>query len=95
MKLTWLVDNAVLHPMPFWSEHGLSVLVDTPEGRVLFGTGASGTVLLHNRNYRKLDTGGRGWAWMNTDFTVMNNLQEPPGPEDSRSGGETIWGLPR
>ena len=55
MKLTSLVDNAVLHHTPFWGEHGLSVLVDTPEGRVLFDTGASGTVLLHNLEAAEVD----------------------------------------
>jgi Metal-dependent hydrolases of the beta-lactamase superfamily II len=55
MKLTCLVDNAVLQYTPFWGEHGLSVLVDTPEGRVLFDTGASGTVLLHNMEAAEVD----------------------------------------
>ncbi len=48
MKLTCLVDNAVQFGSPFWGEHGLSYLIETPEGRVLFDTGDSGTVLLHN-----------------------------------------------
>ncbi len=55
MKLTSLVDNAVLQHTPFWGEHGLSVLVDTPGGRVLFDTGASGTVLLHNIEAAEVD----------------------------------------
>lgn len=55
MKLTSLVDNAVLPYTPFWGEHGLSVLVDTPEGCVLFDTGASGTVLLHNLEAAEVD----------------------------------------
>jgi len=55
MKLTSLVDNAVLQHTPFWGEHGLSILVDTPEGRVLFDTGASGTVLLHNLEAAEVD----------------------------------------
>lgn len=48
MKLTCLVDNAVLPHSPFWGEHGLAFLVESPDGRVLFDVGASGTVLLHN-----------------------------------------------
>lgn len=48
MKLTCLVDNGVLPHSPFWGEHGLAFLLDSPDGRVLFDTGASGTVLLHN-----------------------------------------------
>jgi len=48
MRLICLVDNAVLSHSPFWGEHGLAFLVESPAGRVLFDTGASGTVLLHN-----------------------------------------------
>ncbi|MGC8787710.1 MAG: MBL fold metallo-hydrolase, partial [Anaerolineae bacterium] len=48
MKITCLVDNAVKQGSPFWGEHGLSFLVETKEGRVLFDTGQSGIVLLHN-----------------------------------------------
>ncbi len=47
-KLTCLVDNAVLPHSRFRGEHGLSFLVETAAGRVLFDTGASGEVLLHN-----------------------------------------------
>lgn len=47
-RLICLVENAVLLHSPFWGEHGLSVLVETPGGCVLFDTGANGTVLLHN-----------------------------------------------
>lgn len=48
MKLIGLVDNAALSHSPFWGEHGLAFLVESPDGRVLFDTGASGTVLMHN-----------------------------------------------
>ncbi|MGQ9467625.1 MAG: MBL fold metallo-hydrolase [Anaerolineae bacterium] len=48
MKLTCLVDNSVLVHSPFWGEHGLSFLVDSPDGRILFDTGASSMVFLHN-----------------------------------------------
>jgi len=48
MKITCLVDNAAKEASPFWSEHGLAVLIETQEGRLLFDTGQSGTVLLHN-----------------------------------------------
>jgi len=48
MKLICLVDNAVLSHSPFWGEHGLAFLVESAEGRALFDTGASGTVLMHN-----------------------------------------------
>lgn len=32
----------------FWGEHGLAFLIETKSGRLLFDTGQSGTVLLHN-----------------------------------------------
>jgi len=48
MRLICLVDNAVLSHSPFWGEHGLAFLVESADGRVLFDTGASGTVLMHN-----------------------------------------------
>lgn len=48
MKLTCLVDNTVQLSSAFWGEHGLSLLIDSEEGRVLFDTGAGDTVLDHN-----------------------------------------------
>ncbi|MHB9031971.1 MAG: MBL fold metallo-hydrolase [Anaerolineae bacterium] len=48
MKLTCLVDNSVAISTPFWGEHGFSVLIESEGKRLLFDTGASGTVLLHN-----------------------------------------------
>jgi len=48
MKVRCLVDNAVLAGSRLWGEHGLAFLIETEAGRVLFDTGQSGTVLLHN-----------------------------------------------
>jgi 7,8-dihydropterin-6-yl-methyl-4-(beta-D-ribofuranosyl)aminobenzene 5'-phosphate synthase len=49
MRLRCLVDNSVQPSSPFWGEHGLSFLVEVANGRrVLFDTGASGPVLLHD-----------------------------------------------
>lgn len=48
MKVTCVVDNAVCHHSSFWGEHGLAFLIETQGGRVLFDTGRSDTVLLHN-----------------------------------------------
>ena len=48
MKLICLVDNAVQPSSGFWGEHGLAYLVETNGQRILFDTGQSGTVLLHN-----------------------------------------------
>jgi 7,8-dihydropterin-6-yl-methyl-4-(beta-D-ribofuranosyl)aminobenzene 5'-phosphate synthase len=47
-KLTCLVDNAVEPASSFWGEHGLAFLIESDGGRVLFDTGASAPVLLHN-----------------------------------------------
>lgn len=54
MRLTCLVDNCVLHGAALWGEHGLSFLVETDEARVLWDTGQSGTVLIHNLEALKL-----------------------------------------
>jgi 7,8-dihydropterin-6-yl-methyl-4-(beta-D-ribofuranosyl)aminobenzene 5'-phosphate synthase len=48
MNVTCVVDDAVQRSSPFWGEHGLAFLIETEMGRVLFDTGQSGTVLLHN-----------------------------------------------
>lgn len=48
MRVLCLVDNTAKGFSTFWAEHGLSFLIDSPEGKVLFDTGASGHVLLHN-----------------------------------------------
>jgi len=48
MKVTCVVDDAVCDHSRFWGEHGLAFLIETQSGRVLFDTGQSGTVLLHN-----------------------------------------------
>jgi 7,8-dihydropterin-6-yl-methyl-4-(beta-D-ribofuranosyl)aminobenzene 5'-phosphate synthase len=48
MEVTCVVDDAVQRSSPFWGEHGVAFLIETESGRVLFDTGQSGTVLLHN-----------------------------------------------
>jgi 7,8-dihydropterin-6-yl-methyl-4-(beta-D-ribofuranosyl)aminobenzene 5'-phosphate synthase len=48
MNVTCVVDDAVQRSSPFWGEHGVAFLIETEAGRVLFDTGQSGTVLLHN-----------------------------------------------
>ena len=50
MIVTCVVDDAVCDHSPLWGEHGLALLIDTQSGRILFDTGQSGTVLLHNLN---------------------------------------------
>jgi len=48
MRVTCVVDDAVCDHSTFWGEHGLAFLIETESGSVLFDTGQSGTVLLHN-----------------------------------------------
>ncbi|MGQ9516829.1 MAG: MBL fold metallo-hydrolase [Anaerolineae bacterium] len=48
MKLICLVDNTVCSLSPFWGEHGLAMLVESREGRVLLDTGASAAVFMHD-----------------------------------------------
>jgi len=55
MKLTCLIDNAVQIGSGFWGEHGLAYLIETAGQRILFDTGQSGAVLLHNLNLLGID----------------------------------------
>jgi 7,8-dihydropterin-6-yl-methyl-4-(beta-D-ribofuranosyl)aminobenzene 5'-phosphate synthase len=48
MRVTCVVDDAVQRSSPFWGEHGLAFLIDLEGDCVLFDTGQSGTVLMHN-----------------------------------------------
>jgi 7,8-dihydropterin-6-yl-methyl-4-(beta-D-ribofuranosyl)aminobenzene 5'-phosphate synthase len=48
MRLICVVDDAVQRSSLFWGEHGLAFLIEKEGRRVLFDTGQSGTVLLHN-----------------------------------------------
>ncbi len=56
MKVTCVVDDAVCDHSPFWGEHGLAFLIETESGSVLFDTGQSGTVLLHNLKLLGIET---------------------------------------
>jgi len=47
-KITCVTDNAVQHSSRFWGEHGLSFLIETDHGNVLFDTGQTEAVLAHN-----------------------------------------------
>jgi len=48
MEVACVVDDAVCDHSSFWGEHGVAFLIETESGCVLFDTGQSGTVLLHN-----------------------------------------------
>jgi 7,8-dihydropterin-6-yl-methyl-4-(beta-D-ribofuranosyl)aminobenzene 5'-phosphate synthase len=57
MKITCVVDNAVCDHSTFWGEHGLAFLIETKRGfMLLFDTGRSGTVLLHNLELLDIET---------------------------------------
>jgi 7,8-dihydropterin-6-yl-methyl-4-(beta-D-ribofuranosyl)aminobenzene 5'-phosphate synthase len=50
-----VVDDAVQRSSPFWGEHGLAFLIETEGKHLLFDTGQSGTVLLHNLELLDVD----------------------------------------
>lgn len=60
LSLTCLVDNTAQLSSGLWGEHGLSVLVEGPDTRVLFDTGQSGAVLAHNLEQLGVDLQGCG-----------------------------------
>ena len=56
MKVTCVVDNGVAWGSSLWGEHGLAFLIETEDGsRILFDTGQSGVVLLHNLAELRID----------------------------------------
>jgi len=50
-----LVENTAKPSTAFWGEHGVAWHIQTPEGHILFDTGQSGDVLLHNAALFGLD----------------------------------------
>ena len=54
VELLVLVDNQATVP-PLRSEHGLSILIRTPDGRVMFDTGSSPEILQHNAESLEVD----------------------------------------
>lgn len=55
MNVTCVVEDAVQRNSRFWGEHGLAFLIEAGGRRVLFDTGQSGTVLLHNLGLLEVD----------------------------------------
>jgi 7,8-dihydropterin-6-yl-methyl-4-(beta-D-ribofuranosyl)aminobenzene 5'-phosphate synthase len=55
MRVICVVDDAVQRSSPYWGEHGLAFLIEEEGRRVLFDTGQSGTVLLHNLGLLGID----------------------------------------
>ena len=57
LVLTCVVDDAVQRSSPYWGEHGVVFLIEKEGRRLLFDTGQSGTVLLHNLDLLGVDPG--------------------------------------
>lgn len=55
ITLRCLVDNNSLDIASFQAEHGVAFAIQTPTGQILFDTGQSGNVLLHNAAQMGLD----------------------------------------
>jgi 7,8-dihydropterin-6-yl-methyl-4-(beta-D-ribofuranosyl)aminobenzene 5'-phosphate synthase len=55
IKFTTLVDNTVKFGTQLWAEHGLAILVEADGKKILFDTGQSGNVLLHNVERLNID----------------------------------------
>jgi len=48
IRVRSVVENTALPGSDFRAEHGMSWHIETPDGQLLFDTGASGDVMLHN-----------------------------------------------
>lgn len=48
ITLRCIIDNSAARGTPLWGEHGVAFSVETPDGWLLFDTGQSGDVLVHN-----------------------------------------------
>lgn len=55
ITLRCIVDNTVLRGSPLWGEHGVAFWIETPDGSLLFDTGQSGDVLVHNAKMMGID----------------------------------------
>ncbi len=53
-QITCIVDNSVLEGSGLLNEHGLSMLIETPHGEVLFDTGKTEKTLSHNMQMLKI-----------------------------------------
>lgn len=56
-RIVSLVDNTARRSSQMWGEHGLALWIETPAGNLLYDTGQSGTVLLHNAEKLGVDLG--------------------------------------
>jgi 7,8-dihydropterin-6-yl-methyl-4-(beta-D-ribofuranosyl)aminobenzene 5'-phosphate synthase len=55
IKLHCMVENSAKRGSALWGEHGLSFWIETPGGQILFDTGQSGDVFVHNEQELGLD----------------------------------------
>jgi 7,8-dihydropterin-6-yl-methyl-4-(beta-D-ribofuranosyl)aminobenzene 5'-phosphate synthase len=55
IQVRCLVENTAKPSTEFWGEHGVAWHIQTPQGHILFDTGQSGEVLLHNAALFRLD----------------------------------------
>lgn len=55
IQVRCVIDNLAQRSSQFWGEHGLSFHIKTGDGQVLFDTGQSGEVLLHNLHQFGID----------------------------------------
>ncbi|MBN2305699.1 MAG: MBL fold metallo-hydrolase [Anaerolineae bacterium] len=55
IKIRCLVENAARRASALWGEHGMAFHIQTPDGAILFDTGQSGEVLLHNARELGID----------------------------------------
>jgi 7,8-dihydropterin-6-yl-methyl-4-(beta-D-ribofuranosyl)aminobenzene 5'-phosphate synthase len=57
ITLRCIVDNTVIRGSALWGEHGVAFWIETPDGSLLFDTGQSGDVLVHNAELMDIDFG--------------------------------------
>jgi len=81
--LRCIVDNTVLRGSAVWGEHGVAFWIETPDGVLLFDTGQSGDVLVHNAKL------------MGIDFGCCDALALSHAHYDHTGGLERFFGLSR
>lgn len=57
INIQCLLENSVQRGSGLWGEHGVAFMIETPAGRILFDTGQSGEVLVHNAALMDIDLG--------------------------------------
>lgn len=83
ITLRCIVDNTVLRGSALWGEHGVAFWIETSDVSLLFDTGQSGDVLVHNAEL------------MDIDFGCCNALAISHAHYDHTGGLERFFGLSR